>query len=468
MRTWKEICAEAEKYGQGHLLEHASQLLPEQRDQYRSELGRLDFARLRELFVKASDSICPLDFNRIEAPVILRAPRTEAEVAREKEARHIGESALRQGKIAIILVAGGQGTRLGHPGPKGTYPIGPVTGRSLFQIHAEKVLALSRKYQTDLPLLIMTSQENDRDTKAFFENAGYFGLKPEQVNFFVQGMLPALDSETGRVLLKAPGELALSPNGHGGVIKALDESDCLRLMADRGVTDFFYYQVDNPLVKVAEPVFLGHHLLARAEMSLKVLAKLYPTERLGNLVTYQGRMQIVEYTELPDWLAEQRNEDGELRIWAGSPAIHVFNLQFLQRLAKGTLQLPYHIARKAVPYLDAQGNIVKPAQPNALKFEMFVFDALPLAERAVALETSRFEEFEPLKNVNGENSAQSVRQALSDNYGQWLERAGSKISRDEEGHVTAPIEISPLVALEGDDLLGKTVPSLVANQSVVL
>lgn len=468
MRTWKEICSEAEKYGQEHLIEHDSRLPPEQRDKYRSELGKLDFAKLRDLFVKASDSICPIDFSRIEAPAILRAARTEMELAKEKEARHIGEAALRQGKIAIILVAGGQGTRLGHPGPKGTYPIGPVTGRSLFQIHAEKVLALSRKYQTDLPLLVMTSQENDPETKTFFRNASYFGLNQQQIHFFVQGMLPALDSETGRVLLKAPGELALSPNGHGGVIKALDESGCLRLMADQGVTDFFYYQVDNPLVKVADPAFLGYHLIARAEMSLKVLGKLYSTERLGNLVKYQNRMQIVEYTELPDWLAEQRNEDGELRIWAGSPAIHVFNLQFLQRLATGTLQLPYHIARKAVPYLDAQGDMVKPTQPNALKFEMFVFDALPLAKRAVALETSRFEEFEPLKNVTGENSAQSVRQALSDNYAQWLQRAGSKISRDKEGHVTAPIEISPLVALERDDLLGKTVPRLVANQPVVL
>jgi UDP-N-acetylglucosamine/UDP-N-acetylgalactosamine diphosphorylase len=468
MRSWKEISIDAEKHGQVHLIEHDSRVPPERKNGYRSELEKLDFAKLHELFAKARDCACPIDFNQIEAPPILRQARTEAEVTKEKEARCIGETALRQGSIAIILVAGGQGTRLGHPGPKGTYPIGPVTGRSLFQIHAERVLALSRRYQADLQLLIMTSQENDRETKEFFESADYFGLKPEQVHFFVQGMLPALDSETGRVLLKAPGQLALSPNGHGGVIQALHERGCLRQMAAKGITDFFYYQVDNPLVKVTDPTFLGHHLQAHAEMSLKVLAKLYPTERLGNLVTYQGRMQIVEYTELPDWLAEQRDEKGELRIWAGSPAIHAFHLKFLERLATGELQLPYHIARKAVPYLDATGNTVKPAQPNALKFEMFVFDAIPLAERAIAMETSRFEEFEPLKNATGENSAQSVRQALSDNYARWLEKAGSKVAWDEHGHVMAPIEISPLFALESEDLADKTVPKLIVDRSVVL
>jgi UDP-N-acetylglucosamine/UDP-N-acetylgalactosamine diphosphorylase len=464
MRSWKELSTEAEKHGQGHLIAHDAALPPEQKEEYRSELDKLDFANLRQLFMKAKDGVGPIDFNQIQAPAIHRIPTTEEDFSKQQEARKVGETALRTGKIAIILVAGGQGTRLGHPGPKGTYPIGPVTGRSLFQIHSETVLALSRKYQTDLQLLVMTSLENDNGTKMFFEKVGYFGLKPEQVHFFVQGMFPSLDSETGRVLLKAPGELALSPNGHGGVIQALHERGCLQKMAAKGVTDFFYYQVDNPLVKVADPIFLGHHLLARAEMSLKVLAKLYPTERLGNLVTYQGRMQIVEYTELPDWLAEQCDEKGELRIWAGSPAIHVFNLNFLQRLATGKLQLPYHIAHKAVSCLDARNNIVKPVQPNALKFEMFVFDALPLAERAIAMETSRSEEFEPLKNATGENSAQSVRQVLSDNYARWLEKAGAKIARDAHGHTRIALEISPLTALESEDLIGTIVPGSMIDQ----
>ena len=162
----------------------------------------------------------------------------------------MGEAALRASRIAVIMVAGGQGTRLGHDAPKGTYPIGPVTERSLFQIHAEKVLALSRRYETTIPLLIMTSQENDEATKAYFAEYNWFGLNQDQVIFFIQGMLPALDAATGQVLLKAPGELALSPNGHGGVIQALHEAGLLDQLQSQGVTDCYYFQVDNPLVKV--------------------------------------------------------------------------------------------------------------------------------------------------------------------------------------------------------------------------
>jgi UDP-N-acetylglucosamine/UDP-N-acetylgalactosamine diphosphorylase len=317
-----------------------------------------------------------------------------------------------------------------------------VTDRSLFQIHAEKVLALSRRYEATIPLLIMTSQENDEATKSYFADHRWFGLDPKQVIFFIQGMLPALDADTGQVLLKAPGELALSPNGHGGVIQALHEAGLLDQLQARGITDCYYFQVDNPLVKIAAPAFIGHHLIADAEMSLKVLAKLYPMERMGNLVELDGRCRIIEYTELPKELAEQKLPNGQLRIWAGSPAIHLFQLKFLQRLGRGEITLPYHIARKAVPYVDEAGHIVKPDKPNALKFERFVFDALPLAERVVAVETSRAEEFEPLKNATGENSPESVRKAMSDQYARWLKEAEVEV---EESHI---IELSPLVATE--------------------
>jgi UDP-N-acetylglucosamine/UDP-N-acetylgalactosamine diphosphorylase len=268
-------------------------------------------------------------------------------------------------------------------------------------------------------------------------------------------MLPALDATTGKVLLKAPGELALSPDGHGGVIEALDQAGLLERLERDGVTECYYFQVDNPLVDIADPVFLGYHLLDRAEMSLKVISKLYGTERLGNLVEIDGRMRIIEYTELPEKLAQERHPEGELRIWAGSPAIHIFNVAFLRRLARGEIELPYHIAHKAVAYLDASGQVVKPAQPNALKFERFVFDALPLAEKVVAMECGRCEEFEPLKNATGENSPESVRQALSDQYACWLERAGATVARDANGHAAVPIEISPLAALYAEDLRGK-------------
>lgn len=444
------LTEQAAVHGQEHLIEMAQRLLPHQHESFIAQLSELDFAVLKELFNQTKRQEAFLDINKSKSPPIVRLPVSEFDLQREKAAKRTGEVALRQGRIAIIMVAGGQGTRLGHDAPKGTYPIGPVSARSLFQIHAEKVLALSRRYQVDIPLLIMTSQENDQATQNFFQEHHWFGLKQDQVTFFVQGMLPALDSTTGQVLLKATGELALSPNGHGGVIQSLHQTGILDRMAQLGITDCYYFQVDNPLVKIVDPTFVGHHLASNAEMSLKVLAKLYPTERMGNLVELEGRCRIIEYTELPNELAHERMPDGELRIWAGSPAIHLFNLPFLQRLGRGEISLPYHIAHKAVPFLNRQGELIKPEKPNAFKFERFVFDALPLAERVVAVETSRAEEFEPLKNATGENSAESVRQALSDQYASWLKQAG--LSIPDSGYV----EISPLDAMQAEDVTRQT------------
>jgi UDP-N-acetylglucosamine/UDP-N-acetylgalactosamine diphosphorylase len=452
---WSNIDADAKQHGQGHLIDHASQLSSEKHERYLVQLSQLDLALMKRLFDKSTETETPVDLSKLAMPTIYRAPRMAEEQAKFEQAKARGEAALRAGQVAVILVAGGQGTRLGHDAPKGTYAIGPVTQRTLFQIHAEKVLALSRRYGRDLPFLVMTSEENDPATKAFFQEHRNFGLKADQVRFFIQGMLPALDGTTGQVLLKAPGELALSPNGHGGVIEALDDAGLLERLENDGVTECYYFQVDNPLVEIADPAFLGYHLLDRAEMSLKVISKLYATERLGNLVEIDGRMRIIEYTELPEKLAEERTAEGELRIWAGSPAIHIFNVGFLRRLARGEIELPYHIARKAVAHLDASGEVVKPAKPNALKFERFVFDALPLAEKVVAMECGRCDEFEPLKNATGENSPESVRQALSDQYAGWLEAAGATVTRDAKGHAAVPIEISPLVALNAQDLRGK-------------
>lgn len=443
----------AKQHGQEHLLEGTHLLSPEQREAYHQQLSQVHFADLRKLYEKAKEVEQALHLEDCACPPIIRVPPSEADQKQHQHARQLGEAALRQGQVAIILVAGGQGTRLGHEAPKGTFPIGPVSDRSLFQIHAEKVLALGRRYGKPLPFLIMTSIENHADTIQFFEKNHFFELEPAQVSFFTQGMLPALDAATGKVLLKGAGDLALSPNGHGGVIEALQEAGLLDKLVDQGVLHCFYFQVDNPLVKIADPVFLGFHVEAQAEMSLKVLAKLSAGERMGNLVELEGRCRIIEYTELPKALAEQQTSDGQLRIWAGSPAIHLFSLHFLQRLASGEISLPYHIAHKAVPYWHPETGLQKTEQANAFKFERFVFDALPLAERVVAMETTRIEEFEPLKNADGDNSPQSVKQALSDQYARWLRSAGVDIDLNHDGHSVAYIELSPLVALEAEDLL---------------
>lgn len=455
-----ELKQKLQQSGQGHLVRRLARLPSEKQQKLMHQLHQLDLASIAELFQLSKQKTEHHDFHRCTVPDIVRRPETDAAVHAWSKAGEVGAEAIRQGQLAIIMVAGGQGTRLGHDGPKGTYPIGPVTQRSLFQIHAEKVLALGRRHQVDIPFLIMTSEENDQATREFFAQHQYFGLKPDQVIFFVQGMLPALDATTGEMLLCADDQLALSPNGHGGIIEALDVSGLLNRLHSQGIRHCYYFQVDNPLVQIGEAQFLGMHLNAQADMSLKVVAKLYAQERMGNLVQLDSKYRIVEYTELPAELAEQTDEQGQLRFWAGSPAIHLFSLDFLQQLAHGDISLPYHIARKCVPFVDEQGTLHKPEKPNAVKFERFIFDALPLAQRVLAVETTRALEFEPLKNGSGENSPLTVRQALSDRYQSWLVECGIELKNDRW------YELSPLVLLDMNDLVNHTPTTVIQWHSI--
>ncbi|MCS6976607.1 MAG: UDPGP type 1 family protein [Gemmatales bacterium] len=456
MSDYENLRRQLSEHGQEHLLRWWPDLDENQRANLLSQIASLDLGLVQHLWNQAVSGSVRKSVKQEAmepAPVRRRAESFE-EWEREQQEAEVGEVALRAGQVAVLLVAGGQGTRLGHPGPKGTYPIGPITQRTLFQIHAEKVLALTRRYEAPIPLCIMTSPENDTATRQFFQTHAWFGLDPGQVHFFVQGTMPAVNATTGKLLLVEKHSLALSPNGHGGVVEALARSGLLTRLEQQGVRHLFYFQVDNPLVKVADPVFLGQHIEARAEMSLKVLPKLGPEERLGVVVRQGGQLRVIEYSDLPSELACKRSPDGSLELWAGSIAIHVFDLAFLKRLAE-TSALPYHVARKVVTYVDDSGLIVRPEQPNAIKFERFVFDALPLARKAIIVETDRRQEFEPLKNAEGENSPTTVRQALSDLYAEWLISAGVQVPRKSNGSSVYPIEISPLFALDAEELRAK-------------
>ncbi|MGH3004346.1 MAG: UTP--glucose-1-phosphate uridylyltransferase [Gaiellaceae bacterium] len=376
-----------------------------------------------------------------------------------------GEAALAAGEVGVVLVAGGQGTRLGFDGPKGTFGVGPVSGASLFQIHAEKAVALARRFGRAVPLYVMTSPDNHEATRAFFAEHDDFGL--ERVRFFVQGQLPAVDRLSGKLLLAEKGRLALGPDGHGGVVRALATRDgsresCLDELRAQGVRTVFYFQVDNALVRVADPAFLGLHRLRGAEMSLKVVEKAEPGERVGIVAVARGEPRVIEYSDLPAELAERRRPDGGLELWAGSIAIHAFELEFLERLAKGDVRLPYHRAAKNVSFVDDSGALVRPEEPNAAKFETFVFDALPLARRACIVETSRREEFAPLKNASGSDSPETVRRLISDLHAGWLERAGATIAPG------IPAEISPLFALDEAELRARVSPGLRVDRPLYL
>jgi len=453
---------ELREFGQEHVLAWWDRLSDSERQALIEQLRSIDLALLRRLY-QQRDQGHPLPEPERIAPV----PVARLD-ARDEAARRAGEQALRRGEIAVLVVAGGQGSRLGHDVPKGMFEVGPVSNKSLFQIHAEKVLALSRRYGKAILFLVMTSPATDAQTKAFFADKRHFGLAPEDVLFFCQGTMPALDLATGKLLLQPPGLLFLGPNGHGGSLIALADSGLLDLLEQRGVRQVFYFQVDNPLVKVADPLFLGHHLSNAAEVSSKIVPKEGPTDKLGNLVLIDGRCSMIEYSDLPHDLAQQTDENGRLQIWAGSPAIHIFAVDFLRRATQGALRIPFHLARKKVPYLDGNGVLVQPDRENALKFEMFIFDVLPLAERWTVVETSRREEFAPLKNATGPDSPESVRQALSDLAVDWLQKAGAKPPRRSDGNAAMAVEISPLYALDAEELAAKVDASLPVNGPLYL
>lgn len=457
-----------QRHGQGQLLRWWPELDPTARAQLADEIRAIDFDRLDGLIrslVLSDESHSP-EPSDVRPVAVGRLPRTDAERVARRLAAEEGEGMLARGEVAVVVVAGGQGTRLGFDGPKGTYPIGPVSGAPLFQIHCEKIVALSRRHGRPIPLYVMTSPENNEATGQFFRDNNNFGL--ERVRLFAQGQMPAVERETGKVLLASKDHIALSPDGHGGTLAALAKpgpngaASCLEEMRERGVRTIFYFQVDNPLVHIADPAFLGLHRRAEAEVSFKVVEKVQPEERVGVVVEVAGRPQVIEYSDLPAVLAERREPEGGLELWAGSIAIHVFERAFIERLVERA-ELPFHRALKKVGYVDEAGNEVEPKQPNAVKFETFIFDSLPLAERYAVVETDRATEFEPLKNATGPDSPESVRRRMSDIFAGWLEGAGAHVARQPDGTVPFGIEISPLLALDAADLKGKVAPGTVID-----
>ncbi len=424
--------------GQEHLLFGWNELSAVERQSLIAQIESIDLTEIRALYeTRDRPQVIP-DASRIQpAPMV-------AYDALTAEDRQTGERMLAAGAVAVLLVAGGQGTRLGFDKPKGMFSIGPISTKSLFQIHAEKVRATSERYGKPVPFLIMTSHATHDDTVSYFEANKYFGLPKSEVFFFRQGTMPAVDLATGRLLLEKPGVLFSSPNGHGGTLTALADSGLLNAMSSRGIQNIFYLQVDNPLVKIADPAFLGRHHLTKSEVSSKAIVKAYPKEKMGVLSQVDGRCTIIEYSDMPESLLNATDSTGKLLHRAGSPAIHIFDVAFLKRITQGALRLPFHLARKKVPCIDASGKPVQPTTENALKFELFIFDALPLADRSLVVESPRSEEFSPIKNAEGVDSPASCRRDLINLAATWLQAAGAEVPRDTEGNVTVPVEISPL------------------------
>ena len=449
-QQWQAVIDLVYQNGQGHIFRFWNQLTSEEKQEFIDQLARIDWQQMNQLIHKALNPEKKIEQEIQPVEVITLQDRLQ----RDAEVLPSGEQALRQGKVGVCLVAGGQGSRLGFDGPKGCFPITPVKNKSLFQLHAEKIKAMSLKYDVTLPWYIMTSRTNNRATIEFFEKNNYFGLGKENVFFFTQEMIPAIDRQ-GKFLLESKNRIFESPNGHGGVLKALWESGAIDDMKRRGIEYLFYFQVDNVLIKMCDPVFIGYHITERSQMSNKVVRKVRPEDRVGVICKIGDKIGVVEYSDLDDEHAYARTEDGELKFWAGSIAIHVIDVSFIEKENKHGFKLPFHIAQKAIPFVNEQGEKVKPNDKNGFKFETFIFDALLDADRTCTIEVERQTEFSAVKNKEGFESPQTAKEDLQRNYVRWLKEAGITVPMKDETLPLYPIEISPLFALDAEDVKRK-------------
>lgn len=452
-----------EAAGQHHLLAFWDSISSDQQRRLIEQIESIDLEQIKSLCGQqdAEDYWTKLA-SRAEVPpaITLADFNNPQSFAR---AYQLGADALAAGKVAMILTAGGQGSRLGFDYPKGMFPIGPVSGRSLYQVIIEHVLARANQFDSQVPLYIMTSPPTHDESAAYLREHDNFGFAAEDCRLFCQGTMPAVDKD-GKLILGAKDSLFLSPDGHGGMLAALVNSGSLADMLDRGIEHVFYGQIDNPLMQVCNPAFIGYHIDAGSEMSTQVVRKHDPLQKVGNVVSVDGKVQIIEYSDLPEEYARQLNPDGSLKFWAGNIAVHIFSTEFLARTSVQADALPFHRANKKVPFVDAAGNIVQPAENNAIKFERFIFDLLPWAQNAIVCEVDPSEGFCAVKNAPPATSEtpDHVKTAISELHKGWLKVVGADVAEN------AWVEINPLFAVDRVELAKKLKPGTRIEGSVYL
>ncbi|GJJ09298.1 hypothetical protein Clacol_003520 [Clathrus columnatus] len=476
---------------QGHVFTYWQTLSPSERNSLLSQLSSIDVERVNTIYKRAIESeknagaqadIEPLPKDKVESIVVRKDPSVGSKT---QEWRSTGLKAIASNRVAVLLMAGGQGTRLGSSAPKGCYDIGLPSHKSLFQYQAERIKRLQtvaaqaegkKPDQVVVPWYVMTSGPTRPETQDFFEKNAYFGLDKANVVFFEQGTLPCLTLD-GKIMLETVSRVAVAPDGNGGLYAALRQplspSDPKRTvltdLRSRKIEYIHAYCVDNCLVKVADPVFIGYNIHTGAECAAKVVPKSTPTESVGVIALKNGKYSVVEYSEISKEQAERRDsQTGDLTFRAANIANHFYTTSFLERVESFEDEMPFHIARKKIPYVPTPNispnfsistspessasstppQTVKPSTPNGLKLELFVFDVFPFARKFSVLEVSRSDEFSPLKNApgTGADDPETSRRDLLKVQRGWLEDAGASFQGNPD------IEVSPLVSYSGEGL----------------
>ena len=388
----EEIQDILKKYGQEHLLNHYDSLDEKKKQKLLEQIGNIDFELVNNLYnstkeqkTNSHDEITPIDY--------LDKFKLNDQY---KYYEAIGKKAIKEGKLAAVTMAGGQGTRLGHSGPKGTYDIGLDSHKSLFELLSDNLKEEGKKYGVVIPWFVMTSRENNKDTVEFFEKHKYFGYqKNKNIFFFEQGELPMMDTE-GKILIGEDGLVKLAADGHGGIYESLVKTNMTKKMRELGIEWVFIGGVDNCLVKMVDPVLMGIAIDKKVTVACKSVVKANPHEKVGVFCRRNGKPNVIEYSEITDEMAEATDENGELLYGESHILCNLFSIDAIERM--GSEPLPYHVAFKKAKYIDKDGNLVEPDSPNAYKFEAFLFDAFGEVDDMAVLRVKREEEFAPVKN----------------------------------------------------------------------
>ena len=397
--NYEQIKEKLEQYGQTQLLRFYEELDETQKETLLDEIGQIDFDMLR---VNQSSE---------QAGVITPIEAMTLDQIKEQEDafRQEGLAAIRSCNVAAVLLAGGQGTRLGLDGPKGTLNVGINRELFIFQCLINNLMDVKKEADAWIPLLVMTSDKNDADTRAFFESHDYFGYNKDYVFFFKQEMAPSTDFD-GKIYLEEKDHISLSPNGNGGWFISLQKAGLLEKIKSMGVQWLNVFAVDNVLQRMADPVFVGATIQSGKPIGAKVIRKAAPDEKVGVMCYRDNRPSIVEYYELTDEMMTQKNEKGELAYNFGVILNYLFKLSELERIAGENM--PLHIVDKKIPYIDENGNKIKPEEPNGHKYETLVLDMIQMMDGCLVFEVDRAKEFAPIKNMHGVDSLDSAREMM--------------------------------------------------------
>ena len=411
MEKLEEVKQILSKYNQEHLLVCYDKLSKEDQEKLLNQIMSIDFDLINKLYEGTKK---PVDMgNDVIAPIGY-VDKSKLNDEQYKELDDLGTKAIKAGKLAVLTMAGGQGTRLGYDGPKGTYDIGLDSHKSLFELMCDTLKEGYTKYGVYVPWYIMTSNENNHQTVDFFEKNNYFNYPKENVKFFIQGKLPMINTEV-KILVGENGLIRLAADGHGGVFEAMVKSNVLDDMKNRNIEWIFIGPVDNPLVNMVDSIFVGLAEKKKCTAAGKSVVKANPKERVGVFCTRNNKPSVIEYTEITDEMANQVDENGELVYGESHINCNLFNIERINGIAKN--KLPYHSAFKKSKYIDENGKLVEPTSPNAYKFEAFIFDAFVSLDSMAILRVKREDEFAPVKNAEGTDSPATARELYKKFHG---------------------------------------------------